>query len=122
MVAEPLYAAGGQYGKYGCREYGRKSEVNSDTDTAERGMGDAAADEDQPPCNDISAYQPAKDTGQQTAQQGILEESVRQDAHAWSNLLSPVIRKTSSFNVSGRGTPRSCRLRTHPATSSSRIV
>ena len=76
--AEPFHTEGGQYGKHGSRQDGGDACIESQTDAAERGMGQSAADEDQPAGDDVSAHQSAGDAGQQAAQQGVLKEGVLQ--------------------------------------------
>ena len=122
-LAEPLYAEGRQDGEHGRRQDGRQARVQPQPDAAERGVRQAAADEHQPPRHDVRAHQAAGDACQQAAQQGVLEECVLQQVHGFSYFLcglalsSPKTRNTSSFRLSGRAMPRSCRMRTQPATS-----
>ena len=75
-LAEPLHAESGEYGKYSCRQYGRDSRVKSQPDAAKRSMRQSAADEHQPPGDDVRANQSASDACQQAADKGVLEEGV----------------------------------------------
>lgn len=52
--------------------------IQSQTDTAEGGMRQSAADEHQSPGDDVCAYQPASNACQQTADEGMLEKGVLQ--------------------------------------------
>ena len=75
LFGKKLNAESGHYGKKSCPHKGIKPQEKSQANASERCMGDAAADEDNPPCDDVSSCNPCRNAGKKGGQQGFLEKS-----------------------------------------------
>ncbi len=76
VAPEVLDAECRQEGEEGGAAHGRDAGVVCQSQAAEGGVGDAAADEYHAAGDDVGAHQPAGDTGEKGGEEGVLEEVV----------------------------------------------
>ena len=77
----PLYAESREHRERHCRRDGIESHIDADAYAAERGVGDAAADEHQPPHHYVCADKGTHDACKKRSQKGVLEECVFKNVH-----------------------------------------
>lgn len=85
VVCQEKDAQGGEEREHRGSQHGRKPEVIGDSQSAERGVGNAATDENHPFGDDVSTHERTTDAGQDGAEQGILKKVVLQEfQHSFS--------------------------------------